>query len=480
MTASAVFLLGAGSSAPFGIPTMMPFLSSFQALVEKKYFELYGTLAAHISKLPDDADIEALLSSLNSAERLRDGLPPAMSITDDLVKWENESRFLKAHLISYIIERCERFDRSRVAQVLTPLIVELATSEPIREVHLFTTNYDRVVEHACETGDTVFADGFGQSKLAAPWERAFDSKIRLCKLHGSVTYYIDRGSEGKRVFWRLDRGYPLPGPDFRLTRGGRELEPLMVLPTLEKEALGDPYGHLNHLFVDTMASAKVVVAIGTSLRDKHLVSAITYSSANTVLLVVDTDPAPAVARVPGVECVTLKANVEDFLTVSKERLVTLFERCIVEEEGDLVLERVKEFARTEVKEISRWKSMTESQRMALAVLGSGGTESTTLGALQMLYGVADARAMEVVGKLCRAGSAQSVRKAATACLGLSGNPVVVPVLGLVATEDESPDVRLEAYLGLGSVGGSQARKILDMAKHQWPTDGYFQQQDSVR
>ena len=147
-------------------------------------------------------------------------------------------------------------------------------AHPFREVHLFTTNYDRVVEHACETGDVRFADGFGHSKLAAPWERSFDAKIRLCKLHGSVTYYIDRHSGVEPVFWRLDRGYPLPSPDFRLTRLGRELEPLMVLPTLEKEALGDPYGHLNHLFVDTMARAKVVVAVGTSLRDKHLVSAI--------------------------------------------------------------------------------------------------------------------------------------------------------------------------------------------------------------
>ena len=61
MTGSAVFLLGAGFSAPFGVPTMTPFLSSFQAVAEKKYSDLCSTLAEHISKLPQDGDIEALL-----------------------------------------------------------------------------------------------------------------------------------------------------------------------------------------------------------------------------------------------------------------------------------------------------------------------------------------------------------------------------------------------------------------------------------
>ena len=316
MTDSSVFLLGAGFSAPFGVPTMMPFLRSFQSDAEKKYPDLYGTLAEHLSKLADDGDIEALLTSLGSAEKLRDSLPPKMPVQDHLLQWERESRYLKAHLVSYIVEQCERFDRTRVARVLTPLISALAKNDAIREVHLFTTNYDRVIEHGCEAGDIDFADGFGKSKLAARWEREFDGKIRLCKLHGSVTYYADRHSDRKPIFWRLDRGYPLPGLDFRLTRDGQEIEPLMVLPTLEKEALGDPYGYLNHLFVDAMARAKVVVAVGTSLRDKHLVSAITYNSNSIVLLIVDTEPSHAVARIPGVRCVTLKADANDFLSVS--------------------------------------------------------------------------------------------------------------------------------------------------------------------
>ena len=90
-------------------------------------------------------------------------------------------------------------------------------------------------------------------ELVAPWNSVFDSKISFYKLHGSVSYYVDRNEEHNPSFLRLDRGYPLPGPDFRLSRDGHELEPLMVLPTLEKDALGDPYAHLNHLFAQTMS-----------------------------------------------------------------------------------------------------------------------------------------------------------------------------------------------------------------------------------
>lgn len=474
MTNSAVFLLGAGFSAPFGVPTMMPFLRSFQADAKKKYTSLYDTLAQHLSRLPDDGDIEGLLTSLGSAERLRSGLPPNMSVPDHLLQWESESRDLKAHLVSYIVEQCERFDRAHVEKVLTPLISAFAKNDAFREVHLFTTNYDRVIEHACEADDITFSDGFAESKLAAPWTRAFDGRIRLCKLHGSVTYYVDRHPRGEPIFWRLDRGYPLPGPDFRLTREGHEIEPLMVLPTLEKEALGDPYGHLNHLFVDTMARANVVVAIGTSLRDRHLVSAITYNSASIVLLVVDTEPANALARVPGVTGVPLRTDANDFLNVSRERLVGLLERCMAESDKAEIEGHVKVFAESEVRDIARWKSMTEEQRAALSAIGTGGTESVIVTALQTLYGVADARAMQVVAKMCAPSNARSVRKASAACLGLSGNPSVVALLAPVALDDDSPDVRLEAYLGLKAFGTDDARHALANAADKWPTDEYFQ------
>ncbi len=140
---------------------------------------------------------------------------------------------------------------------------------------------------------------------------------------------------------------------------------------------------------------------------------------------------------------------------------------------------VKEFAESEVEEIARWKSMTEEQTAALAAIGSGGPEPVILRALQTLYGVADGRAMQVVAKMCESGNVPSVRKAAAGCLGLSGNPGVVTVLAAVAIGDESPDVRLEAYLALDALGTSDARDRLADARRKWSSDAYFREVQQV-
>ena len=192
-----IFLLGAGFSAPFDIPTMTPFLRSFKEIAERKYPDLVDTLQEHLAKIPEDSDIEALLSSLGSGERLRESLPPTMTMTDELKRWERESQLLKSHLSSYIIERCERFDRDRAVAIIAPLLRRLFQSARIQHAHLFTTNYDRIIEHVCESSEIDISDGFDRPtrEQAAPWSRNFSAKLRLYKLHGSVTYYVDKKSE---------------------------------------------------------------------------------------------------------------------------------------------------------------------------------------------------------------------------------------------------------------------------------------------
>ena len=112
MSRSVVFLLGAGFSAPFGVPTMRPFLKSFRELARGKYPDLCDILDQHFTGLDDDSDIEALLGSLDRAERLKESLPAGQDIPDMFTSWQDKSRYLKSHLISYIIEECERSTNS--------------------------------------------------------------------------------------------------------------------------------------------------------------------------------------------------------------------------------------------------------------------------------------------------------------------------------------------------------------------------------
>ena len=102
MEVSVTFLLGAGFSAPYGIPTMRPFLHSFKSMAQSKYPDLRDTLELHFNGLGGDSDIEALLSSLGKAERLSDAMPGGVVDSPELQVWQNQSRYLKSHLISYI------------------------------------------------------------------------------------------------------------------------------------------------------------------------------------------------------------------------------------------------------------------------------------------------------------------------------------------------------------------------------------------
>ena len=475
MTNAIVFVLGAGFSAPFGVPTMKPFLQSFRDTAVRKYPELEATLIKHFERLTDESDIEALLSSLGSAEGIRGSLPPGEDISAEHAIWENESKVLKAHLVSYIIERCERFDREEAIKTLEPLLKNLTKEGRASDICFATTNYDRIVEYVSDSIGLRLSDGFGGSleAVTAPWTGQFEGKLQLYKLHGSVTYYGDREASGSKKFFRLDRGYPLPSPDFRLTRDGNALEPLMVLPTLEKETLDDPYGQLNHRFAEMMSKSRIVVAIGTSLRDKDLISAFNYNAQNCVVLLVDIDPSRAREQIQGSRCITLRANTKDFLCVSTDRLVALLDNCAEEDDDAVVVRRVEEFAKEEIETISQWVSMSESQRGALDLIQTDCGEEKKLQALQTLRGIADAGVIDAVSKMCKEEHSALVRKAAAGCLGMSGIQLAVESLRKYTIKDPLADVRLEGYLALKELGGELAMSALDEARGRWPDDSFF-------
>ena len=475
MSRTIVFVLGAGFSEPFGIPTMKPFLQSFRDTALRKYPELESTLKKHFDRLSDESDIEALLTSLNSAEGLQGSLPPGADIGAELASWQNDSRILKAHLVSYIIDRCERFDQEESVRVLAPLLKSTVDATRSGTICFATTNYDRVIEYVCSVEGVKFSDGFGghEEAVSAAWTGAFEERVHLYKLHGSVTYYGERESSARESCFRLDRGYPLPGPDFRLTLEGSALEPLMVLPTLEKETLDDPYGQLNHRFVEMMSRSQVVVAIGTSLRDKDLVSALNYNSEERVVLLVDVEPSVARERINGIRCVTLKANARDFLVVSTDRLVELLDSCAREEHRDSVLRMVEDFAKNELGTIAQWASMNTEQRDALDILQTSSAESRKVEALRVLRGVGDPGVVEAVSRLCVSSGSPTIRKAAAGCLGLSGSSQAVGALREHTLNDPLPDVRLEGYLALRELGFEEGLVALDAARGQWPNDSYF-------
>lgn len=478
MNSAVSFLFGAGFSAPFNIPTMRPFLGSFKEFADRKYPSLRSALCNHIRKLDDGSDIEGLLASLSDAENLKSALPSQGHMTSELKQWAAESRSLKAHLVSYIIERCEQFNRQRAQEEIGPLLNRLNDSKKLSEIHFFTTNYDRILEYVAENTSVNLHDGFdnSRSELVAPWTREFSSKCRLYKLHGSVTYYVDRQISEDPEFLRLDRGYPLPDPDFRLSRQGRQLEPLMVLPTLEKEALDDPYGYLRHTFAETISRGGLLIAIGTSLRDKHVVSAIKFNAPDIVALIIGSEPEGAIHMMPNVKSVPLRAETSECLSVLHEPLVELAERCVSISCRRRRFHEVSQFAHEQDGVLRNYRTMTDEYRSQIRILSGSAGDLDKIEAINRLHGLSDSGVIAALtALLTESEQPPELRKAAVGCLGLSRCDDAVEILRSIATEDEFPDVRLESYLALREIGGDKATEALNEAQRRWPEDPFFTQ-----
>ena len=475
MTVSLTFLLGAGFAHPFGIPTMRPFLDAFREMARSRYPNLHGTLERHFDGLGDESDIEALLSSLGKAERLKEATPVGTELPEDLRVWQEQSRYLKFHLIAFIIERCERFDQDLVARVVGPSLKLLRDYPGLDTIHVFTTNYDRVIEYGCEVAGIEFSDGFGGtgSELVAPWNRTYDRKVRLYKLHGSVTYYVDQTKSSVGKFLRLDRGYPLPGPDFRLSREGNELEPLMVLPTLEKDALGEPYSHLNHLFKDTVAETLLVIAVGISLRDNHIVSAINYNADKVVVLLVDVDPFLPGQRIMDVGNIKLRADAATFFGSSIFRLMEAIRPHICGKNEEDIFRVVDLFSTEEAVRLSQMTSLTDVQQVALNCMLSSVQSDELLQAVKVLRGVNEDRVVQAIAEKSDQQFPSDLRKAVAGYLGNSSNLSAVGWLKKIAREDVSSGVRLESYLALSAIGSDASIKALNEARKCWPDDSYF-------
>ena len=454
---------------------MRPFLTLFRRFASRKYPSLKDTLESHVKKLTDDSDIEGLLSSLSKAEELPAAMPSPGCMSAELDRWASESRSLKAHLVSYIIEQCEQFDRRSAEDAISTWLQGLSASEGISAVHFFTTNYDRILEYVSEYAGVPLDDGFATSErdLVAPWTGEFNEKLRLYKLHGSVTYYVDRKRAPTREFLRLDRGYPLPDPDFRLSRQGRELEPLMVLPTLEKETMDDPYGHLMHIFQETLSQGGLVVAMGTSLRDAHLVSVMNFNRDKIVVLVIDNAPTQAICQIPNLRAVALKADISDCLRQLSAPLLKLTEQCASISENATRFDVVNRFVAEQEKLMRIAEGMSEEEQQQVAVLQRPDSDLSKLEALRRLQRTHHPDVMNAVAACLKEEQSPAVRKAAAGCLGLVESAESVDVLAELATQDELPDVRLESYLALRKIGGNKALNALEVARKNWPEDPFF-------
>jgi hypothetical protein len=446
---------------------MAPFYSDFVAEARNRYPTLVTSLDRAIGKAGAEPDLENLLSVLNAASNVEEGLPEDL-LNDGIRNWAAEAETLRSHLLSYIVGRCESFHRSRAAEACAPLARGLGGSGAA----IFSTNYDRVIEHACQSAGVELSDGFqrGLGNQASPWCANFDGGLVLAKLHGSVTWYVDPSE--KEGYLRLDRGYALPGPEFHLSRDGNDLTPLMIIPTLEKEVLRDPYSHLAHLFSARLSRTALLVVMGSSLRDEHLVSSIKFYGDRLVVLVIGMNADVAASRLEGNRTVALEASAEQFLRNSTPRLLDLVRSVPDHSSAEDLWRSVEEFAGEQRRVLSEIGDLDEEQRRSLADLRSG-EPSVVLPALSRLRGKATPALLDATVALLDSPDAD-VRCAVAGNLGIVASTSAIGYLRRVALGDPNESVRIEAGLALNEIGTGEARAALEEYQVQHPEDSVGQ------
>jgi hypothetical protein len=239
----------------------------------------------------------------------------------------------------------------------------------------------------------------------------------------------------------------------------------MIVPTLEKQTLGRPYSYLTNFLADTLSHIRVLVVIGTSLRDEHVVGAVGYRLHQMSVLVVSPD-ADSVSKLLQSEAArivhSLQATAGDFLTVSVGALGELIQEVVAIDdpgERDAV---VAGFVSRERTRIADWKGLTDEQRGMVRDLGSGDVEAQ-LAALNGLRGVPHREVVEATLSLLGA-TTPAVRSSAAGSLGLCDWDGAVPQLESLAVGDSDGGVRLEAALALKRIGTISARAALTRFK----------------
>jgi NAD-dependent SIR2 family protein deacetylase len=313
------FLLGAGASYPFGVPMMREFYEGFCSFVRSRRHHCWSFVEALRGQSEQEPDLELLISQIEKVRSLRHTLTLVGALTDEVdvkIKIADE---LRGYLEMYIIDTCERFVHLESRTVMGRL-VKFADEN---SSYIFSTNYDRLIEDAAEFHSVPCADGFevDGSKPERRWTGQFQEKLKLLKLHGSVNWYEEAGSE---QLYRLERGYSLPSHEYLMSHEGKIIQPLMIIPTMEKMIAQRPYAGLLTKFLDALNEIDVLIVIGNSLRDDHLRNCIIERCSDLEVILVNPSAKEQGYILRNPDCThEISTGVREFLTYGYDYLVRL-------------------------------------------------------------------------------------------------------------------------------------------------------------
>lgn len=445
-------LLGAGASFAYGIPMMRQFYEQFIDYVRTRRSHCLPLLERLIAGVMTP-DLEVLIQKLEQVRAMRSGLEvlaeSANAVTDHL----DQADELRGYLDMFLIETCEQFNQAKVKEKLSKL-VHFASN---RQAHIFTTNYDRLVEVAATSISVPYSDGFefATSRPESMWNGTFGPGLPLIKLHGSVNWYEEQGTGS---LFRLERGYSLPSNQYGLTHGARTLRPLMIIPTLEKAILRKPYMGLLTQFSDALKEMDLFIVIGNSLRDDHLRNTIA-ERAHRLNIVLVNPAARDQIDIFGHREIThaMPMGIDQFIELALDPLNHLLDDLMGE--GADRRERIEAFAAQVTARADQLQEMDAEAREQLEALKSGPLESQ-LGVLDLVDGSSHPAIVDEVRRLLLDAVDEGLRVAAIDAFVAARGPDSAEVLGEIVRTPGSLSVRAEAALALRSLDGGAAFEVI--------------------
>lgn len=269
------FFFGAGASRKADVPTTVEFVSEFRKhLVSKssKLLELHDDLVKRLEGLLEDSgqhdvrvDVELLLEALGVARNIKGNV--ASVFYDQGPKVFDASRLeeYRNDLKDYIRDRCivKPEDTDYLAQFLS-------FRKSFERIHLFTVNYDVVVEQFADRNRLRWTDGF--RLYWAPEEFAStENDVFLYKLHGSALWFRSASGRVLKVPLLSTRGVEL------ITR--EPAEALMLYPAQKIDYSG-PFPELLLRLQQALQKTQWMFVVGYSFRDEVITQVFSEATAS--------------------------------------------------------------------------------------------------------------------------------------------------------------------------------------------------------
>lgn len=299
-----LIFLGAGASAPFGIPTMTQMAEEFEANLKKRlppYITLFDDIKYQL-KGYESFDIEALLTVLQDIIEIDKmhykvfnkpsvhyfsswGLlfQRMIEINKDAAKRKHsDAEKLLKEVKGFIAERCLvknlSFDiyHEFFQQVMVQNGIDYwgsiqrsgTTLNSIRCV-IFTTNYDQVIEAYCRRKKLDYECGQLANELleiGASNDRLYlssENLFQIHKLHGSINWYED---QDKNLRWLTEAAQ-----SGKTTLMGEQIiKELLIYPAQEKYTFREPFYSMFHALKDQLIKSRNCYVVGYSFRDDDI------------------------------------------------------------------------------------------------------------------------------------------------------------------------------------------------------------------